>query len=174
MTSPVQQSLAGFIAGDADLSSTDANITQVRFRVGVEHWRRQPDGTYIRLENSFHEQVIFGGTAECAADLFRKGDQFVAHRHVDPKSAEPPARPAEREVPIARRIGRGLSHTAYDVTHPLTNRRQGEALAPDGTANGRPPLEQNTRPGHRPRRTGRYRSAQTRRPATGSGCDHGR
>ena len=32
MTIPVQQSLTGFIAGDACLSFTDAGITQVRVR----------------------------------------------------------------------------------------------------------------------------------------------
>jgi len=32
MTIPVQQSLAGFIAGDAYLPFTHAGITQVRFR----------------------------------------------------------------------------------------------------------------------------------------------
>ncbi|RPF28615.1 hypothetical protein [Georgenia muralis] len=32
MTIPVQQSLAGFIAGNAEASFTDAGITQVRFR----------------------------------------------------------------------------------------------------------------------------------------------
>src|SRR5699024_3335694 len=83
MTIPVQQSLAGFIASDADVSFTDAGITRVHFRAGVEHWRREQDGTYTKLDNSFHDLLIFGKTAERAAARFRKGDQFVAHGYVD-------------------------------------------------------------------------------------------
>lgn len=145
MTPPVQQLLAGFIAGDADLSSTESGITQVCIRVGVAHGRREPDGTFIRLDNWFHDLVIFGGTAE-RATLFRKGNHFIAHGYVDPTSAEPPARPVERAVSVARRISPDLLGTADDVTHPLTTTRRGEALAPEGTANGRPSVEQKAPP----------------------------
>lgn len=115
MVIPVQQSLAGFIASDADVSFSDAGTTRVHYRVGVEHWRREQDGTFTRLDNSFHDLLIFGKTAERAADQFRKGDQFVAHGRVDVKYAEPPAQPAERETFIARKIGHDLARTTYDV-----------------------------------------------------------
>lgn len=129
MAIPVQQSLAGFIASDADVSFTDAGITAVRFRVGVEHWRREQDGTFTKLENSFHDLLIFGRTAERAADRFRKGDQFVAHGHVETRYAEPPARPTEREVYVARKIGHDLARTAYDVDRtPATARQAAQQL----------------------------------------------
>lgn len=115
MAIPVQQSLAGFIASDADVSFTDTGITQVHYRVGVEHWRREQDGTYTRLDNSFHDLLAFGKTAERAADQFRKGDHFIAHGYVDSRPAKPPARPADHEVYIARKIGHDLARTTYDV-----------------------------------------------------------
>lgn len=146
MTIPVQQSLAGFIATDADVSFTDAGITQVHFRVGVEHWRREQDGTFTRLENSFHDLLIFGRTAERAADRFREGDQFVAHGYVDTRSAEPPARPAEREVFVARRIGHDLARTAYELDRtPAAARQTAQELGQVGglpavdAENGHPP-----------------------------------
>ncbi len=123
MAIPVQQSLAGFIASDPDVSFTDTGTTQVHYRVGVEHWRREQDGTYTRLDNSFHDLLVFGKTAERAADQFRKGDQFIAHGYVDARPAEPPARPAEREVYIARKIGHDLARTTYDVQRSPANRQ---------------------------------------------------
>lgn len=154
MAIPVQQSLAGFIASAADVSFTDAGIAQVRFRVGVEHWHREQDGTFTKLENSFHDLLIFGRTAERAADRFRKGDQFVAHGHVQTRYAEPPAQPTEREVYVARKIGHDLARTAYDVDRtPATARqaaqqvRQAEEVVvaangmEDGTENGQPAAE---------------------------------
>lgn len=122
MTIPVQQSLAGFIASDADVSFTDAGITRVHFRVGVEHWRRKQDGTFTKLDNSFHDLLIFGKTAERAAARFRKGDQFIAHGYVDTRPAEPPARPSE--VFVARKIGHDLARTAYDVSRTPAAARQ--------------------------------------------------
>lgn len=120
MSIPVQQSLAGFIASDPDVSFTDAGTTRVHYRVGVEHWRREQDGTFTRLDNSFHDLLVLGKTAERAADQFRKGDQFLAHGYVDVRYAEPPAQPAEREQFIARRIGHDLARTTYDVQRPST------------------------------------------------------
>src|SRR5690625_3225665 len=122
MTIPVPQSLAGFIASDAAVSFTGAGITRVHFRVGVEHWRREQDGTFTKLDNSFHDLLIFGKTAERAAARFRKGDQFVAHGYVDTRPAEPPARPSE--VFIARKIGHDLARTAYDVNRTPATARQ--------------------------------------------------
>ena len=121
MTIPVQQSLAGFIASDADVSFTDAGITRVHFRAGVEHWRREQDGAFTKLDNSFHDLLIFGKSAERAAARFRKGDQFVAHGYVDTRSA---ARPSEREVFVARKIGHDLARTAYDVNRTPATARQ--------------------------------------------------
>ncbi|WP_448071041.1 single-stranded DNA-binding protein [Georgenia yuyongxinii] len=159
MTIPVQQSLAGFIVSDADVSFTETGISQVRFRVGVEHWQRERDGTFTRLENSFHDLLIFGRTAERAADRFRRGDQFVAHGHVETQYAEPPARPAEREVYVARKIGHDLARTAYDVdrapatarqtTHQLGHTKK-EVVAAVGTegghGNGQPSADQDVPP----------------------------
>ncbi|GAB3099587.1 single-stranded DNA-binding protein [Isoptericola nanjingensis] len=115
MTIPTHESLAGFIVNDADISFTDDGTTRAHFRVGVEHWHREDDGTFTQLDSSFHDLLLYGKTAERAADQFRKGDQFVAHGHATTFYAEPPARPAEREVFIARRIGHDLARTTYEV-----------------------------------------------------------
>lgn len=159
MTIPVQQSLAGFIVSDADVSFTESGTTQVRFRVGVEHWHRERDGTFTRLDNSFHDLLIFGKTAEHAAARFLKGDQFIAHGRVETRYAEPPARPTEREVFVARRIGHDLARTAYGVDRtPATARQATHQLVPaeevavaavgteGGPGDGQPSADQDVPP----------------------------
>jgi hypothetical protein len=115
VTISVQQFLAGFIASDADVSSTHAGTMQVRIRVGVEHWRREQNGIFTNLENSFRDMLLVRRTTERAADQFRTGDPFVAHAYVEARYAKPPARPAELGVHVAPKIGHDLARTTYDV-----------------------------------------------------------
>lgn len=170
MTIPVQQSLAGFIASDADISFTDAGITRVHFRAGVEHWRREQDGTFTKLDNTFHDLLIFGKTAERAAARFRKGDQFVAHGHVDTRPAEPPARPSEREVFVARKIGHDLARTAYDVNRtPATPRQDPHHLDQAAASATAPPPHDTQRAPTTPPAGATYSTAPRSGTSTGQG-----
>lgn len=133
----VHQFLGGFVASDPEVSFTDSGVMRAPFRVGVDHWRQEHDGTFTRLDNSVHDLHIFGGAAGRAAAQLRKGDPFVAHGHVDTRYAEPPSRPAEREVCVARTIGHDLARTAYDVDRTPVVARQAEALPAVGPENDR-------------------------------------
>lgn len=168
MTIPVQQSLAGFIASDADVSFTGAGITRVHFRAGVEHWRREQDGTFTKLDNSFHDLLIFGKTAERAAARFRKGDQFVAHGYIDTRPAEPPARPSE--VFVARKIGHDLARTAYDVNRtPATARQDPHHLEQTAVGATAPPPHDAQRVPTTPPAGATYSTAPRSGAATGQG-----
>lgn len=139
MAIPTQASLAGFIVSDPEVSFTDDGTTRVHFRVGVEHWHREDDGTYTKLDNSFHDLVVYGKTAERAADQLRKGDQFLAHGHVQTYYAEPPAQPPERDAFIARRIGHDLARTTYEVERrpaPTATTTGVQAAVPNGAGRG--------------------------------------
>jgi single-strand DNA-binding protein len=63
MSIPTQMSLAGFIATDPDLHFTTAGAEYVRFRVGVEQWRKEVDDSFTKLGPSFHDMVAFESTA---------------------------------------------------------------------------------------------------------------
>ncbi|PMY27293.1 single-stranded DNA-binding protein, partial [Pseudomonas sp. GW456-L14] len=79
-----QQSISGFIASDPQLNYTSKGEARFYARSGQEHFRREGDGTFTRLEPTFHDLVAFRATAERAHERFAKGDSFVAEGYVHP------------------------------------------------------------------------------------------
>ena len=80
MTIPTQLSLHGFIATAPELSKPDTKDARFFARVGVEHWRKEADGSFTKLDPTFHNLVMYGESAKRAYARFRVGDQFVASR----------------------------------------------------------------------------------------------
>lgn len=116
-------SLAGFIATDPDMNFTKDGNEYSRARIGIEHWRKEVDGTFTQLESTFHDLVAFDATARELHARFRPGDSFLAagyvHEYEDPKN------PGEiKEQFVARKIGHNATRTTYDVHRP-------EAAAPE-------------------------------------------
>jgi len=123
MSIPTQMSLAGFIASAPDLHFTRAGAEYLRIRVGVEQWRKEVDGSFTKLDPTFHDMVAFESTARETYARFRPGDSFVAsgyvHEYEDTASGE------IREEFVARKIGHNVTQTAYEV-----QRRRTPAVAP--------------------------------------------
>ena len=67
------------IAGDPRLTYSEKTGTP-RFyaRVGVDHWRREEDGTFTKLDRTFHDLSLRYKAAEVAKELYRKGDDVIA------------------------------------------------------------------------------------------------
>ncbi|MFJ6300114.1 single-stranded DNA-binding protein [Pseudarthrobacter oxydans] len=88
--------MIGHIAGDPRLTHSEKTGTP-RFyaRVGVDHWRREDDGTFTKTDRTFHDLAVRYKAAEAAMELFKKGDEFIAtgrfEKFTDPTSG------AERE-----------------------------------------------------------------------------
>ena len=124
MSIPTQMSLTGFIASEPDLHFTTAGAEYLRVRVGVEHWRKEVDGSFTKLEPTFHDMVAFESTARETYARFRKGDSFVASGYVHEYAQE---RTGEiKEEFVARKIGHNANKTAYEVQR----RRLAPAPAP--------------------------------------------
>lgn len=66
MTIPTQMSLHGFIATAPQLNFTGSGVARFYSRIGVEHFRKETDGSFTKLEPSFHNLVMFKATAERA------------------------------------------------------------------------------------------------------------
>ena len=66
MTIRTQQSISGFIASDPQLTETDRGEARFYARFGQENYRHESDGTFTKLETSFHNLVIYRATAERA------------------------------------------------------------------------------------------------------------
>ncbi|MEO8107372.1 MAG: single-stranded DNA-binding protein, partial [Actinomycetes bacterium] len=82
MSIPTQMSLVGFIVSPPELHFTSAGKEHVRVRVGVEQWRHEADGSFNKLDPTYHDMVAFESTAREAYARFRPGDYFVASGYV--------------------------------------------------------------------------------------------
>ena len=118
MTIPTQMSLHGFIATAPQLNFTGNGVARFYARVGVEHFRKGTDGSFTKLDPTFHDMVMFRSTAERAYARFRVGDQLVASGYVNEYELEKNGHVEAREEFVARRIGHDTVRTRYSVDRP--------------------------------------------------------
>ncbi|MCY7288050.1 MAG: single-stranded DNA-binding protein [Cryobacterium sp.] len=115
MTIPTQLSLHGFIATTPELTKPDQKDARFYARVGVEHWRKETDGSFTRLDPSFHNLVLYGESAKRAYARFRVGDQFVASGYITEYEKTWNEQTVTREQFVARHIGHDTTWTRYSV-----------------------------------------------------------
>ncbi|MGN6128960.1 MAG: single-stranded DNA-binding protein [Nocardioidaceae bacterium] len=127
MSIPTQMSLTGFIATVPDLTFTRTGKARFHARIGCEHYRKEVDGSFTKLDPTFHDLVMFETTAERAYARFRKGDSFIASGYIHEYELVGDDTTVVHEEFIARRIGHDTARTTYDV-----ERRH--ATAPDQVA----------------------------------------
>lgn len=108
-------SVSGFIATDPKLTYGQQGVARFYARMGIEHYRREEDGTFTQLEPSFHDLVVYRKTAEHAADAFAKGDRFVADGYVREYTYERDGHQHGGEEFVARRIGHDAARSTYTV-----------------------------------------------------------
>lgn len=129
MTIPTQMSLHGFIANTPQITFGGNGVARFYVRIGVEHFRKETDASFTKLDPTFHDLVIFNTSAERAYACFRPGDQFVASGYVNEYQLNRNGQVTAREEFIARRIGHDTARTHYNVDRPLAP--QAEAPATD-------------------------------------------
>lgn len=115
MTIPTQISLHGFIATAPELNFTGKGHARFHARTGVEQFRREIDGSFTKLDATFHDLVLFDRSAERAYARFKVGDQFVASGYIHEYEIEKHEGSEIREQFIARRIGHDCARTRYTV-----------------------------------------------------------
>ena len=116
-----QQSISGFIASDPQLNYTSKGEARFYARIGQQHFRREGDGTFTRLEPTFHDLVAFRATAERAHERFAKGDSFVAEGYVHPYTSERDGQSTDVEEFVAKKIGHDAARTRYQVDRTPRN-----------------------------------------------------
>ena len=118
MTIPTQMSLHGFIATAPELNFTGNGVARFYARVGIEHFCKETDGSFTKLDPTFHDMVMFKTTAERAYARLRAGDQFVASGYVNEYEVKKNGHLLPREEFVARRIGHDAARTRYSVDRP--------------------------------------------------------
>lgn len=141
-----QESFTGFIASDPQLSHTGKGEARFYARVGQEHYRREPDGSFTELETTFHDLVAYRATAERAHERFAKGDSFVAEGYTHPYEYERDGQTVQGEEFVAKKIGHDLARTGYDVDRSPRNTRAAEGATPAPTAREAARNEEPRRP----------------------------
>ena len=115
MTIPTRMSLHGFIATAPQLNFVGSGAARFYARVGVEHYRKEADGSFTKLDSTFHDLVAYAKTAERAYARFQVGDNFVAAGYINTYEVDRNGRAEAREEFVARRIGHDVARTTYDV-----------------------------------------------------------
>jgi single-strand DNA-binding protein len=116
MSIPTQMSLVGFVASAPELHFTKKGDECCRLRVGVEQWRKEVDGTFTKLDPTFHDMVAFESTARETYARFRTGDSFVASGYIHEFEVERRgAASVIKEEFVARKIEQNANKTDYLV-----------------------------------------------------------
>jgi single-stranded DNA-binding protein len=109
------QSINGFIASDPRLTFNDDGQARLYARIGINHYRREEDGSFTELEPSFHDLIQFGKGAELSAERFRKGDNFLAQGYVRDYTRVVDGQERTDEQFVTKRLAHDPNITTYHV-----------------------------------------------------------
>ena len=151
MAMHTQESVSGFIASDPQLTYTERGDARFYAKIGQEHYRKEPDGSFTQTETTFHDLVAFRKTAERAHLQLAKSDKFVAEGYVRQYDrTDQDGQQVKAEEFVAKKLGHDLARTSYDVDRtrrsPAAPTQEAAEQAPVGlaprreTANAAPAL----------------------------------
>lgn len=107
-----RQSISGYIDSEPFLKEGESGVPRMYTRVGIEHYRRLDDKTFVKTGTTFHDMTTFRTTAEKAREKLEVGDYFVAQGYVREYTDR---QGAEREEFVATKLGHDLVRTPYTV-----------------------------------------------------------
>lgn len=137
-----QQSVAGFVASEPQLSYTERGDARLYMKIGIEHYRREEDKTFTKLETSFHDLIAFRAAAEYGHQQLLKGDNFIADGRVREYSYERDGQRYEGEEFVATRLGHDLARTRYEVDRSMRRNEAGQ----EGSGRDATPFQAPERP----------------------------
>lgn len=115
MTIRTTQSINGFIASDPRITFNDAGQARFYARIGINHYRRNDDGSFTELEPTFHDLIQFGRGAELSAERFRKGDNFLAQGYVRDYNHVVDGEERTEQQFVTNRLAHDPNTTTYEV-----------------------------------------------------------
>ena len=115
MALKTSQSINGFIASDPRITFNGEGQARFYARIGINHFRREGDGSFTELEPSFHDLIQFGKGAELSAERFRKGDNFLAQGYVRDYTRVVEGQERTDEQFVTKRLAHDPNITTYHV-----------------------------------------------------------
>jgi hypothetical protein len=140
----LRDSFYGFVASNPQLTHPEGGMPRLYFKAGQEHYRPEADGTFTKLETTFHDVVAFRAAAVRGFEKLAKQDYFVAQGELDTYTDSDTG--AQRTRFIASRIGHDLARTRYEVDRSPRRTGMGQETLARDTAAIQPP--EHTRPEH--------------------------
>ncbi|BDZ61114.1 single-stranded DNA-binding protein [Demequina sediminis] len=133
-------SLSGFIVSEPALTTTERSDARLYVRVGQEHFHRGEGGSFTPLEPTFHDLIVFGRTAERAAEHLAKGDRFIAEGRIRRFTrVGSDGVQTDTEEFIATRIGQDVARTSYTVERARRTRQEPSATPEEMATQPAPP-----------------------------------
>ena len=109
----VRQSFKGFIRSVPELGTTQKGHAKFYARVGQQRWRLEPDGSYTRLPNTYHDLVAYKGAAVRAYKKLQQNDHFIAHGRLEEYVSRRTGKTKKRFTAYA--LGHDMAYTRYEV-----------------------------------------------------------
>lgn len=128
MAIKTSQAINGFISSDPRLTYSDSGQARFYARIGINHYEPRDDGSFRKLDPTYHDLIQFGKGAELSAERFVKGDDFVAQGYVRDYTREVDGAERTDEQFVAKRISHDPNITTYTV-----DRRPAAERNPDRT-----------------------------------------
>jgi len=126
-----QQSINGFIATDPKITFNDDGQARFYARIGINHYERNEDGSFTKLEPDYYDLVQFGRGAELSAERFRRGDDFVAQGHVREYTHLVNGEEVTDEQFVTKRLAHDPNTTTYSVDRRPRSEREAPAAERD-------------------------------------------
>lgn len=136
MAIKTSQAINGFISADPRLTYSESGQARFYARVGINHFEPQDDGSFRKLDPTYHDLIQFGKSAERSADRFVKGDDIIAQGYTREYTREVNGQERTDEQFVAKRIGHDPNVTDYTVDREATRQaeRDVEREEPDRAA----------------------------------------
>ncbi|MGP5008863.1 hypothetical protein ACTXJK_18375 [Brachybacterium tyrofermentans] len=109
----VRESFKGRIKSEPTLGTTSKGKAKFYAKVEQRHWRYEPDGTYTRLPNTYHDLVAYKGAAVRAYKQLAKNDYFIAEGRMEDYLSKRTGEMKQRFAATA--FGHDMAHTRYEV-----------------------------------------------------------
>lgn len=109
----VRESFKGRIKSEPTLGTTKKGQAKFYAKVEQRHWQPEPDGSYTRLPNTYHDLVAYKGAAVRAYKQLNKDDYFIAEGRMQDYVSKRTGETKQRFVATA--FGHDMAQTRYEV-----------------------------------------------------------
>ena len=142
MAIKTSQAINGCSSADPRLTFSESGQARFYARVGINHYEPQQDGSFRKLDPTYHDLIQFGKSAERSAERYVKGDDIIAQGYTREYTREINGQERTDEQFVAKRIAPDPNITDFTIDRrPSAERqvereaeRQTEREEPDRTA----------------------------------------